>query len=293
MSLGDDSGDSRYTCAAFGHCGKPLAARCDVNGQWSVVCFTIDPTQQTTAPLPTSSGGGGSGGSGGGGGGGVGTSEREVRLRGSEDLGEPYEIAPSPTDSVIAISTHDLRLLLLDTNSGVVRRLDGASFECGIFDVTWSLDGRWLAYAVATSSMSRTSAIRLCEVSTGQVVAITDGLTRDTCPSFDPHAKCVPPSPSYHPLVTRGVPLALSFLPPISPPCPPHLTALCATWQVRRLPLITLPPRHRGRGHVSAQLRAGAAAIFGDAHDGGARPDAPAAATAWMGARGRRRRGGR
>ena len=65
--------------------------------------------------------------------------------------GEPWELAPSPCGPQLAVATHDLRLLLIDTRTGVVTRLDRAAHDGGIFDVAWSADGNWLAYAVSTS----------------------------------------------------------------------------------------------------------------------------------------------
>ena len=36
------------------------------------------------------------------------------------------------------------------------RRLDAAEFDGGVFDLAWSHDGAWLAYAVSTSATSHT-----------------------------------------------------------------------------------------------------------------------------------------
>ena len=55
-----------------------------------------------------------------------------------------------------------------------------------IFDLSWSADGQWLAYAVSTSANARTSAVRICDVRSRRVHEVTRGLTRDTSPAFDP-----------------------------------------------------------------------------------------------------------
>ena len=144
-----------------------------VRGEWSLVVFNLDPTQQAPAALS-------------------GRLSREFVIRGTETLGEPTELSHSPCDHQIAIATHDLRLLVIDTNSGVAKRLDSSSHDGGIFDIAWSMDGKWLAYAVSTSTGARTSGIRLCEVESGQVLTLTDGCgTRDTSPAFDPSARFV------------------------------------------------------------------------------------------------------
>lgn len=107
-------------------------------------------------------------------------------------IGEPTELAACPEGNCVAVATHDLRLLLVDPWKGSVRVLDTCDVDGGIFDLAWSADGRWLAYAASTSNNARTSAIRVCKASGGSgVVALTDGAYRDTSPSFDPAGKFV------------------------------------------------------------------------------------------------------
>ncbi|MFQ5459162.1 MAG: S41 family peptidase, partial [Anaerolineae bacterium] len=57
-------------------------------------------------------------------------------------------------------------------------RLDG---------VAWSPDGRWLAYGFAETR--QTSAIRLCEVATGEAHTVTRPVLHDGRPAFDPDGK--------------------------------------------------------------------------------------------------------
>ena len=64
--------------------------------------------------------------------------------------GEPLEMAPSPQGQLLAVATHDLRLLLIDLSNGHMSQLDQADHDGGIFDLSWSLDGRWLAYALSS-----------------------------------------------------------------------------------------------------------------------------------------------
>ena len=104
---------------------------------------------------------------------------------------EPVALVPSPEANLAAVATHDLRLLLVDLSSGVSTVLDRAAFDGGVFDIAWSADGRWVAYAVSTSAGAATSALRLCDVHTQAVLELTSGATRDTCPAFDPAGKYV------------------------------------------------------------------------------------------------------
>ena len=137
-------------------------ARCGKGGEWGLHLFPP--------------------GGGGGGGGPLRLAERGV------ELGEVLEMVASPTEAQVAVATHDLRLLLVDLRQGTLACLDSADFDGGIFDLAWSHDGAWLAYAVSTSAMSRTSAIRLCHVPSRRVHALTDGHFADTSPCWDPEA---------------------------------------------------------------------------------------------------------
>ena len=108
---------------------------------------------------------------------------------------------PSPDAAALAVCTHDLRLLLVDLHHGTIRLVDRAEHDGGIFDVAWSHDGDWLAFAVAMSSAARTSCIRLARVRGGgggggregsvEVIALTSGTHRDTSPASDPDARYV------------------------------------------------------------------------------------------------------
>jgi len=146
-----------------------VAAECGPCGAWSLVGFDL------------SRGGG--------------EAPLRVELRGSERLGEPVEVAPCPVGSSVAVATHDLRLLLVEPFQGVARRVDAAQHEGGVFDLAWSADGRWLAYAVSTGPGGRTSAIRVARPGSGSSAAysgpieVTDGAFRDTCPRWDPSGR--------------------------------------------------------------------------------------------------------
>ena len=120
----------RYSCAAFSYNGRPVAAACDASGEWSIVIFPSDPTEPATksshssrSSSSASAAAAAAAGS---------RPARTLRLRGpANELGEPYEMVPSPEASLLAVATHDLRLLLIDTSSGVSVRLDAAEHDGG------------------------------------------------------------------------------------------------------------------------------------------------------------------
>ena len=162
----------RYSGGCYLHSGRIAAASCE-NGEWRLRLFD----------------GGGGGGGGGVGGGGLGV---PLRARPTDaPLGEPWELSPSPVADLLAVCTHDLRLLIADFTRGGLVEVDASSCDGGIFDVAWSACGSWLAYAVATSPSARTAAIRLCHVESGRRVSLSSGHFRDTSPAWDPAGRFV------------------------------------------------------------------------------------------------------
>lgn len=130
--------------------------------------------------------------------------ERVVRLRpGSEpvpladrDLGLAAELVPSPAKTHVALATQRLELFVIDVASGEVRLLDHSNFgfrvgvdawKEGIRGLSWSHDGRYLAYAIPNSP--DTTAIRVAEVESGTVHTVTEPLLEDMSPAFDPEGR--------------------------------------------------------------------------------------------------------
>ncbi|HEX6498606.1 MAG TPA: S41 family peptidase [Micromonosporaceae bacterium] len=108
--------------------------------------------------------------------------ETEVRLG---DIGCVTELAASPTSGLVAFATNRQELRVVDTDSAVpvARLLDRAEYE-RIEDLTWSPDGRWLAYTFPDTP--RSSAIKLAEPATGRTWQLTRPVLRDCRPVFDP-----------------------------------------------------------------------------------------------------------
>jgi tricorn protease len=101
------------------------------------------------------------------------------------DLGRMVELATAPTEARLAISNHRHQLILLDLrdDSPTPITLDHSQFA-EIRDLSWSPDGRWLAYTYGTGP--RTSAIKLAKVDTGESWLVTRPVLRDWRPAFDP-----------------------------------------------------------------------------------------------------------
>jgi tricorn protease len=109
----------------------------------------------------------------------------------SEDIGRVVELAVSPTASVVAIANHRQELLLVDLDERCVRAID-KSPASRVSGLTFSPDGRWLAYACATlpensaSANADTSIVRIAKVKSGAVHDVTPLLRVDRSPAWDP-----------------------------------------------------------------------------------------------------------
>lgn len=101
------------------------------------------------------------------------------------DGGRAVELACSPVDARVVVTTHRNELLLVDLTGEApsVTRAD-QSPNGRIEDPVWSPDGRWVAYTYPDTP--RTTAIRLLRVDTGEVRAATVPVLRDRRPAFDP-----------------------------------------------------------------------------------------------------------
>jgi tricorn protease len=109
--------------------------------------------------------------------------EGESRRIESDEMGVAWEMAAAPVGDSIAVVNHRHELLVVDTAARAVRKVDASRFG-HLADVTWSPDGRWLAYSAATSD--RTHSIKVCEVATGTCHEVTRPEFKDYSPSFDP-----------------------------------------------------------------------------------------------------------
>lgn len=111
------------------------------------------------------------------------TADRQVTKGGST-----FRFAPiwSPDSEKIAFSDKTMTLWWTDVGTGKLTKVD-KSEDGEIHDYHWSGDSRWLAYSKPLATGF--SQIHLYSVGTGKVTPMTDGLTDDFNPVFDPEGK--------------------------------------------------------------------------------------------------------
>ena len=102
------------------------------------------------------------------------------------EFGRAIDLAVSPIDDMVAITNHRNELIVVDLEAATSRVVDRSEAN-RIRGIAWSPDGRWLAYGFATSS--RKTAIKLCNVETGETYQVTEPILHDIRPSFDPGGK--------------------------------------------------------------------------------------------------------
>ncbi len=110
------------------------------------------------------------------------------------DFGRVVELAVSPVADVVAVANHRHELLLIDLHDGRTRTID-TSAASQMYDLAFSPDGRWLAYACAVApdagaaANPDTSILRIAKVKSGVVHDVTPLLRVDRSPAWDPEGK--------------------------------------------------------------------------------------------------------
>ncbi|GAC1630528.1 MAG: S41 family peptidase [Ktedonobacteraceae bacterium] len=102
------------------------------------------------------------------------------------DLGRVVHLVVSPVDDAVAISNHRNELIVVALETHTVQVVERSDFN-RINGVSWSPDGRWLAYGFPISSQK--TAIKLCDLESGATYQITEPILEDSKPSFDPEGK--------------------------------------------------------------------------------------------------------
>ena len=104
------------------------------------------------------------------------------------DLGRVVELAASPAEARVAVTTHRNELLLVDLRAATpgVTRVDHSPYH-RITDPAWSADGRWLAYSYPESTT--TTAIKVMRLADGSTHTVTRPVLRDRRPAFDPQGR--------------------------------------------------------------------------------------------------------
>ncbi|HZU67865.1 MAG TPA: PDZ domain-containing protein [Ktedonobacteraceae bacterium] len=110
----------------------------------------------------------------------------EPTLLNDIEFGRVVHLAVSPTDDVVAITNHRNEVLVVDLEAEAARVLDRSDYG-KIQGISWSPDGRWLAYGFPFTSQK--TAIKLCDVESGETHFATEPVLQDILPAFDPEGK--------------------------------------------------------------------------------------------------------
>lgn len=104
------------------------------------------------------------------------------------DVGRVLHIEACPKRPQVVLSNHRNELMWIDLEQtpAAVKTFDASGFG-RIAGIAWSPDGQWLAYGFPTSN--QTTAIKLCEVSSGETHLATRPVLHDFNPAFDAEGK--------------------------------------------------------------------------------------------------------
>ncbi len=102
------------------------------------------------------------------------------------EFGRVVDMAVSPTDDIVAITNHRNELIVVDLEEGTASVLD-RSEHYRLKGIAWSPDGRWLAYGFPFTSQK--TAIKLCNLESGETHFATEPVLQDVSPAFDPEGK--------------------------------------------------------------------------------------------------------
>lgn len=110
----------------------------------------------------------------------------EPRILTEIEFGRTVSLHVPPTGDKVALTNHRNELVVVDLEAATARVVDRSEAQ-RISGVSWSPDGRWLAYGFALTS--RKTAIKLCELESGATHLATDPVLHDVQPAFDPEGK--------------------------------------------------------------------------------------------------------
>ena len=146
---------TRYRCIAWMHDGKRFVTTSDEQGYEQIA---IHESESTAAPTLLTKG----------------------------DIGRVTEIACSPVNDRIAFANHRYELILIESD-GTQRVLD-KSLGNRITDLTFSPDGRWLAY-VWWPGGDNVGIVRIVKCKSGKIFDVTPRMRLDQSPAWDPEGK--------------------------------------------------------------------------------------------------------
>ncbi len=102
------------------------------------------------------------------------------------EFGRVTRLEVSPTDDIVAIANHRNELIVVEIEREQAAVADKSDYG-RIAGLAWSPDGNWLAYSFDTGS--HTSAIKLCDMRSGETHFVTEPVMWDYAPCFDPDGK--------------------------------------------------------------------------------------------------------
>ncbi len=102
------------------------------------------------------------------------------------DLGKAVAVDVSPVEDLVVLSNHRLELILVNLNTKESRIIDRSNHN-RMSGLSWSPDGKWIAYSF--SIKSKVSIIKLYSVEDGSTHCLTEPCFWDFSPSFDPEGK--------------------------------------------------------------------------------------------------------
>jgi tricorn protease len=111
---------------------------------------------------------------------------REARTFPEVSVGIVLHLEVSPTEDRVALSNHRQELMVVDLETGEARVLD-RSLHSVIRGFAWAPDGRWLAYGFSFTAQQ--SAIKLCNLESGETTVVSEPVLQDRNPAFDPDGK--------------------------------------------------------------------------------------------------------
>lgn len=105
---------------------------------------------------------------------------------GAMNLGRVLDMLPSPTTPQLVLANHRHELILIDLPTKTAKVLDRSNAG-RLAGVSWSPDGRWVAYGYPTTI--KTTCIKLANVETGETHVVTSPVLHDVSPAWDPKGR--------------------------------------------------------------------------------------------------------